>query len=236
MGSMATRMIGWFGDGNGYVGNLNLSPEVANTASVTVDWHDPNPTQRWDLKIQPFYTYTHNYINVRRLGSFSNGLSMLGFVNHNAQSYGINASGSVRLWDRHAYGRGELVGNINWVRGVDLVTHSGLYHQMPANGVIGLHETYENWTGRVEVTLVKSKDTVDWLRNEPRTPGYALLGLGGSYRWRYFTLNAELANVLNQRYYLPLGGLSLGDYDATGVLGPLPGMGRSFNMNLTAAF
>ncbi|MFT8808721.1 TonB-dependent receptor [Gluconobacter sp.] len=236
MGSMATRMIGWFGDGNGYVGNLNLSPEVANTASVTVDWHDPNPTQRWDLKIQPFYTYTHNYINVRRLSSFSNGLSMLGFVNHNAQSYGINASGSVRLWDRHAYGRGELVGNINWVRGVDLVTHSGLYHQMPANGLIGLHETYENWTGRIEVTLVKSKNTVDWLRNEPRTPGYALLGLGGSYRWRYFTLNAELANVLNQRYYLPLGGLSLGDYDATGILGPLPGMGRSFNMNLTAAF
>ncbi|WP_139064478.1 TonB-dependent receptor [Gluconobacter morbifer] len=236
MGSMSTRMIGWFGDGNGYVGNLNLTPEVANTASVTINWHDPTPAKRWDVKIQPYYTYTHNYINVRRIGSFSNGLSMLRFVNHNAQSYGINASGALRLWETKAFGRGELVGNVNWVRGQDLVTHSGLYHQMPTNGVIGVHETYENWTGRVEVTLVKSKSTVDWLRNEPRTPGYALLGLGGSYKWRYFTLNAELANVLNQKYYLPLGGLSLGDYDATGILGPLPGMGRSFNMNLTASF
>ena len=25
-GSMSSRMIGWFGDGNGYVGNLDLKP------------------------------------------------------------------------------------------------------------------------------------------------------------------------------------------------------------------
>ena len=235
MGSMSSRMIGWFGDGNGYVGNLNLKPEIANTLSTTIDWHDP-AGQRWDLKVQPFYTYTHNYINVVRLGNFTNGLSQLQFVNHNARSYGINASGFLRLWNTPHYGHGELTGNINWVRGQDLVTHSGLYHQMPANGVVGLHETYENWTGRVEVTLVKSKTTVDWLRNEPRTPGYALMGLGGSYRWKAFTLNASIENLLNQNYYLPLGGLSLGDYAAGGILGPLQGMGRSFNLSLTAAF
>ncbi|GBD57502.1 TonB-dependent receptor [Gluconobacter wancherniae] len=235
MGSMSSRMIGWFGDGNGYVGNLNLKPEIANTLSTTIDWHDP-AGQRWDLKVQPFYTYTHNYINVVRLGNFTNGLSQLQFVNHNARSYGINASGFVRLWNTPHYGHGELTGNINWVRGQDLVTHSGLYHQMPANGIVGLHETYENWTGRVEVTLVKSKTTVDWLRNEPRTPGYALMGLGGSYRWKAFTLNASIENLLNQNYYLPLGGLSLGDYAAGGILGPLQGMGRSFNLSLTAAF
>ncbi|MEJ5156524.1 hypothetical protein WH240_15485 [Gluconobacter wancherniae] len=77
---------------------------------------------------------------------------------------------------------------------------------------------------------------MDWLRNEPRTPGYALMGLGGSYRWKAFTLNASIENLLNQNYYLPLGGLSLGDYAAGGILGPLQGMGRSFNLSLTAAF
>lgn len=234
-GAMSSTMIGWFGDGNGYVGNLNLTPEIANTASATLTWHDP-VAQAWELKIQPYYTYTHHYINVMRIGALSNGLSKLQFVNHNAQSYGINSSGFVRLWNTPAYGKGELRANLNWVRGQDLVTHSGLYHQMPANGSISLHETYENWTGRVSVTLVKSKSTVDWLRNEPRTPGYALLGVGGSYHWRVLTLDASIENLLNQSYYLPLGGLSLGDYRATGVLGPLPGLGRSFNLSLTATF
>lgn len=234
-GAMSTTMIGWFGDGNGYVGNLNLKSEIANTLSTTLTWHDP-VNDAWELKVQPYYTYTHNYINVVRVGALSNGLSKLQFVNHNARSYGINSSGFVRLWKSPAFGTGELKANLNWVRGQDLVTHSGLYHQMPANGSISLHETYENWTGRVEVTLVKAKSSVDWLRNEPRTPGYALMGLGGSYRWRMLTLDASIENLLNQKYYLPLGGLSLGDYRATGVLSPLAGLGRSFNLSLSATF
>ncbi|MFT9015388.1 MAG: TonB-dependent receptor plug domain-containing protein [Acetobacter sp.] len=234
-GQMATTMIGWFGDGNGYVGNMNLTPEVANTASMTLTWHDP-VDHAWEVKVQPYYTYTHHYINVMRIGEFASGLSKLQFANHNAQSYGINSSAFVRLWNTTRYGMGELRANLNWVRGQDLVTHSGLYHQMPTNGSITLHETWRNWTGHAEVTLVKAKDTVDWLRNEPRTPGYALLGLGGSYRWRNLTLNGSIDNVLDQKYDLPLGGLSLGDYEATGYLGPLPGLGRSFNLSLTATF
>ena len=234
-GGMATSMIGWFGDGNGYVGNLNLSPEVANTASFTITWHDPTD-DGWEVKVQPYYTYTHNYINVVRIGSLSNGLSQLQFVNHNAQSYGINSSARARLWKTEAYGTGEIRANLNWVRGQDLQNHSGLYHQMPTNGTVGLYETYQNWTGRIETTLVKSKSTVDWVRNEPRTPGYVLLGLGGSYRWRNFLLDASIENICNQKYYLPLGGMSLGDYKATGIMSPLQGMGRSFNVSLTASF
>ncbi|MCH4023636.1 MAG: TonB-dependent receptor plug domain-containing protein [Acetobacter sp.] len=236
-GNMTTSMVNWFGDGNGYTGNLNLRPEIANTVSFTLDAHDANH-RSWSVKIQPFYTYTHNYINVYRTGSLSNNLSKLTFANHNAQSYGINANASKRLWDTPSWGRGELIANINWVRGQDKVTHSGLYHQMPANGRISLHETWENWSGYAEVTLVKSKNTVDWIRNEPRTPGYALFGIGGSYRWRMLTLNASIDNLLDQKYYLPLGGLSIGDYKAgiTDMLGALHGMGRSFNMSLSATF
>ncbi|GBQ13773.1 TonB-dependent receptor [Swaminathania salitolerans] len=234
-GSMATRMIGWFGDGNGYVGNLDLKPEIANTASMTVTWHDP-AGEGWNVRVQPFYTYTQGYINVVRLGQLPNGREKLRFANHNAQSYGINGSGQLRLWDTRRFGRGKLVSTFQWVRGQDFVTHSGLYQQMPVNGTVGLRETYENWTGRVDVTLVKRKSTVDWLRDEPRTPGYALLGLGGSYRWRKLTLDASIENVFNQKYYLPLGGLSLGDYRRTNRFAPLAGLGRSFNLSLTAAF
>ncbi|MFX7854016.1 hypothetical protein ABTK08_20910, partial [Acinetobacter baumannii] len=32
-GTMAMTMTNWFGDGNGYVGNIDLKPEVAHTLS-----------------------------------------------------------------------------------------------------------------------------------------------------------------------------------------------------------
>src|SRR3546814_9231153 len=35
-GSMSSRMIGWFGDGNGYVGDPGLKPERADTVSAAV--------------------------------------------------------------------------------------------------------------------------------------------------------------------------------------------------------
>ena len=40
--AMDMGMIGWFGDGNGYVGNLNLTEETANTVSFTAAFNEPN--------------------------------------------------------------------------------------------------------------------------------------------------------------------------------------------------
>src|SRR5690606_11293349 len=37
---MDMRMINWFGDGNGYVGNLALKPETAHTISASAKMHD----------------------------------------------------------------------------------------------------------------------------------------------------------------------------------------------------
>lgn len=37
-GGMAMNMINMVGDGNGYVGNVDLKPEVAHTISATADW------------------------------------------------------------------------------------------------------------------------------------------------------------------------------------------------------
>lgn len=236
MGSMSSSMIGWFGDGNGYVGTIDLKSEVANTASVTLDWHDPTTANKWGLKVQPYYSYVHNYINVVQLSTFANGRHKLQFTNHNAQTYGINASGHYTLWDTAKFGKGEFTGVINWVRGQDNVTHSGLYHMMPLNGTIAVHETVGPWKGRVEMNFVKAKDSVDYLRTEPRTPGYALLNLGGSYTWKMLTVDAGIDNIFNQPYYLPLGGLSLGDTRYIGYTRALPGMGRSFNVSLSATF
>lgn len=235
-GGMSSKMIGWFGDGNGYVGNLNLNPEIAHTASFTIHLHDTRH-QYWEIKVQPFYTYTQNYINVVRRGTLSNGFNLLQFENHKAQSYGINASAQTLLWNTQRWGTGHLSSTLSWVRGQDNVTHSGLYQQMPLNGHISLHETRGPWSGHIDVTLVKAKHTVDWVRNEPKTPGYALLGIGGTYHWRFVRLDVSIENLLNQRYVLPLGGRALSAAHPTGTLPyPVLAIGRSINVALREKF
>jgi iron complex outermembrane receptor protein len=42
-------------------------------------------------------------------------------------------------------------------------------------------------------------------------------------------------NVFDTAYSLPLGGVGLSDYFATGTLRPLPGMGRSAYISVTAS-
>ena len=48
------------------------------------------------------------------------------------------------------------------------------------------------------------------------------------------TLGAD--NLFDKAYYAPLGGMSLGDLKATGVLRPVPGRGRSVNAGVTVGF
>lgn len=235
---MASTMIGWFGDGNGYVGNNHLQSAIAHNVSVTADWHD-QARKLWELKVQPYFIYTENYINVNRLKTFSDGFALLQFANHNAQSYGINASGHYTAWSSPKWGTGVISAKVDWVRAQDLVTHTSLYHQMPTNGFVALDETYGNWSGRAEVVLVKRKSTVDALRSEPRTPGYALLNLTASYRWKKAVFQLGLDNVLNQAAYLPLGGVALGNYiyaGRKGALLPVGLMGRSVNASVTMTF
>jgi hypothetical protein len=63
--TMTMTMINWFGDGNGYVGNLDLKPEVANTISATASWHDA-AREQWGFNVTPYYTYVQDYIDARR--------------------------------------------------------------------------------------------------------------------------------------------------------------------------
>ena len=105
MSAMSVEMNGWSGDGNGYVGYLNLRPAVANTISGSADWHD-SAKQRFDLKITPYYTYVRNYIDANRCPIISNsngcsasrinatsGYVTLQFANRDAQLFGVDGSG-----------------------------------------------------------------------------------------------------------------------------------------------
>ena len=125
--SMSSAMINQVGDGNGYVGNTALAPEVAHTFSVTGAWKDKNDW--WDAKVTPYYTFVNNFINAERVGSFNMAgfynagpytFQELTYVNHAAVIYGFDLNGRLKFYDDPEYGRVQATGVVNYTYGLDL--------------------------------------------------------------------------------------------------------------------
>lgn len=243
--AMAMSMIGWFGDGNGYVGDVDLKPEKAHTVTFSASWRDPDQ-DRWSLRVAPYYSYVQDFIDVDRClrpsclaaqpanPTLRNGFVYLQFANHDAWLAGVNVDGKVRLWSDDAWGVGELTGSLNYVRG-KRTDGVNLYRIMPLNGSIGLNHRYGGWTSGVELRLVAPKSKVNQVHNEIETSGYALVNLRTGYEWESVKIEVGLNNLFDKNYVLPLGGADLVTYGGAwgdGVRGP----GRSLDGRLTLKF
>jgi len=239
---MAMYMNNWVGDGNGYIGDINLKPEVAHTVSATANWHDANQ-EDWEAKVTPFYTHVENYIDAR-LCRPGNGVScvspspanggafnLLQLANFDAHLFGVDVSGSKLLLDTAKYG--SLTGKtvLNYVRGQNNDTGDNLYQQMPFNTTVALEHRRGGWANTIETQIVAPKTDVQAVRLEPKTAGYALLNLRSSYTWKHLRIDGGIDNILDKNYALPLGGTYIGEVSTKGIA--VPGMGRSFNVGMT---
>jgi len=235
---MSMFMNNWVGDANGYVGDINLKPEVAHTVSATANWHDADQ-ENWETKITPFYTHVENYIDARlcqpangvTCTSPSGGFNLLQLANFDAHLFGVDVSGSKLLVDTGKYG--SLTGKtvLNYVRGKNNDTGSNLYQQMPFNATVALEHRRGGWSNTIETQIVAPKTDVQAVRLEPRTAGYALLNLRSSYTWKHLRIDGGIDNLLDKNYALPLGGTYIGEKSIAGTA--VPGMGRSFNVGMT---
>lgn len=233
-GNMAMNMVGWFGDVNGYTGNLDLDPEIANTVSFTAGWRDAF-SRAWAFKVTPYYTYVQDFIDVDVIGGTA-PFAQLRFANHDAQLFGVNVSGETRLWQSPDAGAFGLAGTLGYVYG-ERIDGGALYHIMPINARLALTHELGNWSSAVELQLVDDKNRVDVRRYEPTTTGYALVNLRTAYEWENVRLDLGVQNLFDKLYYDPLGGRDFADWKATGgAIGPVPGMGRSFNAGVTVKF
>ncbi|MFG1320902.1 TonB-dependent receptor [Xanthobacter autotrophicus] len=250
--AMAMSMIGWFGDGNGYVGNLDLVPEAAHTVSFTATWHDP-AKKVWELRVSPYYSYVVDYIDADRCALSTcpnlpsnlfttNNFVYLQFANHDAWLYGVNIDGKLALWDDVAYGQGAFRGSLNFVQG-QRTDGVNLYHMMPLNGVVAIDHTLGHWSSSLELQLVSSKTLVSQVRNELETSAYALLNFRTSYELDMVKVDFGVDNIFDTNYDLPLGGANLVNYQVASMMGssaawgyPVAGMGRSFNTRVTVRF
>ncbi len=238
---MASGMIGWFGDGNYYVGNVALKPETANTVSATARWHD-RARKQWNVEVTPYLTGIQKYIDVDTLATATYGMStfaQLRFANHNARIYGADLSASGTLWNSSAFGQGKIGIVGAWLHGERLDTSTGLYQMMPLNAQVNFDEEMRGLTAGIGVQAVDRKSNVDPHRFEQTTPGYALFNFHSAYKRGHFEANIGGDNLLNKCYELPLGGVNFDDYMASmwmGQIKPLTGRGRSFHGGLTARF
>ncbi len=252
--SMAALMNNTVGDGNGYLGDVNLKSEKAHTVSATLDWHTAN--RDWALKATPYFTYVNDYIDavqwnattnaVRTTSVANNVYTTLRYVNQSARLYGLDVSGYMPL-AQSSVGQFAVKGLLNYTHGENRATGDNLYNIMPLNGKITLTHNYQAWDNAVEVVMVKDKDRTSDTRNEIQTKGYSLLNLRSSYNWKQARLDLAVENLFDKQYFLPLGGAYLGQgttmttaATATGSV-PLwgtavPGMGRSVNVGLTLKY
>jgi len=244
--TMAMVMNNFVGDGNGYIGNPELKPEVAHTLSLTGDWHSAD--RAYQFVATPYYTRVGDFIDARRSypGAAAtnitavNSFVRLQYVNQDARLYGIDLSGKMPL-GKTGVGEFGLKGQFSYVDGENTETHDALYNIMPANAKLTLTHRLGNWDNALELVMVKGKSDVSDVRNEIKTPGYHLVHLRGSYAWQKVRVDFGVENLFNKHYFLPLGGAYTGQGMTMSITGApwgiaVPGMGRSLYAGVNVKF
>ena len=232
---MAASMIGWFGDGNMYYGNVALKPETGNVVSGTLLLHG-QASKPWEMKLTPHLNSIQDYIDVDAAPMMMMGMPLLRFANHDARIYGGDFSGFVTLWSNDAACAGKLSANGAWLHGTRTDSSTPLYQMMPLNLRLAFDEEVKGFNAGFGSEMVDSKSRLDPNRMELRTPGYGLLNLHAAYKSNHVQGGFRVDNLFNHLYELPLGGNNLDIYNATSNMTPVTGRGRSASINLTATF
>jgi len=248
---MAALMNNFVGDGNGYVGNMDLKPEKAYTASFTFDWHAAD--RSWEFKATPYYTHVDDYIDAVRCNNSTtcaspnatanNRFVTLQYANQSGRLYGLDLSGRMPL-AKTGLGEFGLRGLMNYTKGENRDTGGNLYNIMPLNGKVALTHQYGSWSNAVELVGVAGKNDTSSVRNEVHTAGYSLTHLRTSYTWKNVRVDFGVENLFDRFYYLPLGGAYTGQggqgttMSINGIpwgIG-VPGMGRSIYAGVNVKF
>jgi len=240
--TMAAVMNNFVGDGNGYVGDVNLKPEVAHTLSFAADWHDARK-KNWSARIAPYYTHVRDYIDAACNGAScpDDQFNVLKFVNQSARLYGVDISGHFLAARTPAYGDFTLSGVVNYTRGENRDTGDNLYNIMPLNAKLALTQKRGRLTNTLEGQFVAAKSDVSDVRNEIETAGYSLINLRSSYEWKQVRLDVGIDNLFDKGYALPLGGAYVGQGMTMSINGvpwgiAVPGPGRSIYAGVSVKF
>jgi iron complex outermembrane receptor protein len=229
-------------DGNIYVGNQALRPEVAWIAEAGFDWQGDWVTLRPTLyfrRIDDFiqgtpFDATPGVINspVEMVANMNGDPTPLMFRNTDAELYGADLDFIAR-----PLASLELAGTASIVRGERRDIADDLYRIPPAS--LRLSATWA--TGALslgaEVFAAADQNSVSQTNDELRGDGYATLGLFARYAFSEgLAIEAGVENLLDERYAPHLAGRSRVGASDVPLGERLPGPGRGLWARLTAQF
>lgn len=240
---MVAVMNNLVGDGNGYVGNLSLKPEVAYTADISGEWAHTQG-HPWIVNADAYLTQIHDYIGEQcapgttcKSGQFN----ILQYTNQQARMAGADLKGKVRVAQTKAAGAFFLNGKLSYIHARNTSTHQGLFGIAPWQGDVALTQHTVHWDNGVAVQFVGAKTNVSEIQSEPKTGAYAIVNLHATYTQGNVTVRAGIDNLFNRLYYNPQNGVYVGQGMTMMLNGvpagiTVPGPGRSFNIAFDAHF
>ena len=230
------------GDGNNYVGAINLRPEVSHQAELGVEWQGDSASFTPRL----FYRRVHDYIQgvpvtdmlVRAVSANAGSdPAPLQFANVDAELYGADALFGLRL------GRDwRLNGSVSYTRGRRTDVHDDLYRISPLHGRLALQYRSGNWSATVEGVAYAGQHHVSRVitgnsavGDSHAIPGYAVVNLHGDYAviGGRLLLRAGVENLFDRDYTDPLSGFNRVPGGAVPVGERLHGAGRNVYAGLT---
>ena len=240
--TMSTSMIGWFGDGNGYIGNPDLAAETAHTISTS--YTKSAKGGQWQITANAWYTQVNDYIDVTVVGS-TNRTDMalterntLQFTNLDATLYGAKLEGIIRVVDSETAGIWDLTAALTRTHGERDDSDEPLYQIMPLHSKVALEQQLGKWQNSLSWQWVDRKTRVDPRRLENQTDSYSLVNLATKATWDKLTVRLAITNLLDEYYQQPLGGVSIAQFNVEQSQGfsQLAGQGRSLNAGISYAF
>ena len=222
------------GDGNSYVGDVNLNPEVSHQVELGLNFHH----HHYYFSPRVFYRSVDDFIQgtastnaaVITVAKLNSETSPLVFTNVDAELYGADAD-----WGYTFNQQWKLDGVISYVRGKRRDINDDLYRISPLNSSIALTHERESWSATIEGVFVARQDAISntIVTSESRTsnsdtPGYMLMNISGKWKPTHgLTLNAGIGNVLDKNYTNHLSGFNRNSGSDVPVGSRLPGAGRN---------
>jgi iron complex outermembrane receptor protein len=214
-------------DGNNYIGQLGLKPEVAHALSLAIQ----GKSGGHGYKLGAFYQYVSDYI-VGTPFTTTGANNVLRYENHDARLHGLDGS-----WNYQA-GAWQFSGLLSYVRGRNLDNDGNLYRIAPLRLTLQASHQAGAWDNTLVARMAQGQDDVAsyvnvvalpvaQLNNEQTTPGYAVFDWHAQWRpAKGVKVNFGIDNLLDKLYYDHLGGVNRVAGSDVAVGSRLPSAGR----------
>ncbi len=239
------------GDGNNYIGNVELDPEWSNQFELGLDWAN----DRAYFNPRAHYQRINNYIQgvaveanmfnmpvIGVSGGANGDATPLQFANVEAEIYGFDTDWGYQI-DRDWM----LTGSASYVRGKRRDVNDDLFHIAPPRASAAITRNFGAGSVTIEGVVVARQTKIsDELTDDPgnpnnnndSTPGYGLINLYGQYAPQNYSniiIQAGIENLLDKEYTDHLNGFNrvVGNGVDIGDRLPGPGINAFVTLGLT---